>query len=85
MKRGVSMAEYIGKKMSDNEVMHLFPKDYVLMRYESDSVEDSYGEILWIGKEEGEIRKLLDSADNSGHYGIVHGISFYENSLGCMF
>ncbi|MCL1903285.1 MAG: hypothetical protein FWF94_02565 [Oscillospiraceae bacterium] len=51
------------------------------MRYESDSVEDNYGEIMWIEKEEGEIRKLLDSADRSYHYGIIVGSWFYENGL----
>ncbi|MCL2754495.1 MAG: hypothetical protein FWD35_02105 [Oscillospiraceae bacterium] len=55
------------------------------MRYESDSIEDDYGEILWIGNDELELNKRLTSADVTGHYGIIHGAWYYENSLGSMF
>ena len=82
------MAEYIGKKMTDNEVMDLFPKDYILMRYESDSIEDRYGEILWIGKDGKEMNRqlnLADASDTPGRHGIVLGSWFYENSLGGIF
>jgi len=82
---GVNMAEYIGKKMSDDEVMSLFPKDYILMRYDSDSIEDRNGEILWIGTDENEMKRQLDLAENLGRHGIVLGSWFYENSLGGMF
>lgn len=79
------MSEYIGKRMSDNEAMNLFPKDYILMKYDSDSIEEMDGEILWVGKDPEGMDNLFNSPNRSGNYRIVMGISFYENSLGSMF
>jgi hypothetical protein len=76
------MAEYIGKKMMVGEAMGLFPKDYILMKYESDSIEERCGEILWIGTDGNEMDSKLNSLEPTGHYGIVQGSWYYENSPG---
>jgi hypothetical protein len=83
---GVIMSEYIGKKMSDHEAMGLFHNGFALMRFDDDStIENMYGEVLWIGEDEGEAYKQLGLKEDSGRYGVVPGSDYYMNSLGSIF
>jgi len=83
---GVSMAEYIGKKMSDHEAMSLFSTGFALMRFEDDStIENMHGEVLWVGEDEAEAYRQLGLIDDIGRYGVVPGSDYYKNSLGGMF
>jgi len=79
------MSEYIGKKMSDSEASSLFADGFALMRFERDSVEDMYGEVLWVGVDEAEAYRQLGLIEDSGSYGVIPGSGYYKNSLGSMF
>ena len=67
------MFDSVGRRMTDVEAGQTFLNNYVLMRRDSDKVGEEWGEILWVGDNEGEAYQQLGYLEDPGFCTVITG------------